>query len=235
MVLQDVLSLLPVRNRQQKLILDNYYACIMSGPLLSSPPPLPKESAHTPSIFRAAAVRRYMQGREESVFPRLVSPRTFAYLWILLGLLVGSGLVAWFAQVPVYASGQAIVADQDDGFRYTDDEVVLVAFLPPEYCPQVGQNLLLQFDATGERLSREIIAIEPRISSPNAARERFGLEGNTALAITRPAIVVIARFEPLPTDLPTLAYVGSVYRVDVKIRSRRVISLLPLIGQLFHG
>jgi len=46
-------------------------------------------------IFRADAVRRYTQSREESVLPRFVSPRTFTYLWILLGLLGVSGFVAW--------------------------------------------------------------------------------------------------------------------------------------------
>lgn len=205
----------------------------MSESLPSNLPPLPEERTHKPSIFRPAAVRRYVQSREESVFPRLISPRTFIYLWILLGLLVASGLVAWFAQVPVYTSGLAVVVDWRGKARHIDDDVVLVAFLPPEHL-QVGQNLLMQFDATSERLSRPIIAVEPEISSPDAARKRFALEGGAALAITQPAVVAIAQLEPVPTDLPASAYVGSVYRVDVQVGSRRVISLLPLVGQLFY-
>ena len=45
------------------------------------------------TIFRADAVRRYMENRETSVLPRYVSPRTFVVLWIVLGLL-GIGLIA---------------------------------------------------------------------------------------------------------------------------------------------
>jgi hypothetical protein len=43
------------------------------------------------SIFRAEAVRRYIQNHEEAVLPRLICPRTFLYLWILLGLLLAAG------------------------------------------------------------------------------------------------------------------------------------------------
>jgi hypothetical protein len=47
------------------------------------------------SIFRVDAVRRYAQGREVAVLPRFVSPPTWICLWILLGLLMAGGLVAW--------------------------------------------------------------------------------------------------------------------------------------------
>lgn len=177
-----------------------------------------------------------MQSRKEPVFPRFVSPRTAAYLWVLLGLLMASGLVAWFTQVPVYASGLAVVVDRSSVTQdiQIQDDALLVVFLPPEQHLQAGQNLFLQFDAAGERLSRAIVAVEPEISSPDAARRRFALESGAALAITQPAAVAIARFEPTSTDLPARAYMGSVYRVDVEVGSRRVISLLPLVGQWFY-
>ena len=43
------------------------------------------------AIFRAEAVQRYIQKHEEAVLPRLICPRTFLYLWILLGLLLVAG------------------------------------------------------------------------------------------------------------------------------------------------
>ena len=61
------------------------------------------------SIFRVEAVRRYAQHRETAVLPRFVSPRTFRCLWVLTGLLAVGGGLASFAQVPVSASGPAIV------------------------------------------------------------------------------------------------------------------------------
>jgi hypothetical protein len=43
------------------------------------------------SIFRTEAVRRHIEGQEDSVLPRFVSPRAFLWLWILLGLLIVGG------------------------------------------------------------------------------------------------------------------------------------------------
>jgi hypothetical protein len=46
------------------------------------------------SIFRADAVRRYIQNQHKTVLPRLVCPHTFLYVWILLVLLfLAGGLV----------------------------------------------------------------------------------------------------------------------------------------------
>lgn len=119
------------------------------------------------SIFRADAVRRYTQSREESVLPPFVSPRTFTYLWILLGLFGVSGFVAWCARVPVYASGLGVVVDRRGKTNDVGDDVVVVAFLRPENHSRlrVGQTLLVQLDPAGERTRRPIIAIEPKIVS----------------------------------------------------------------------
>jgi hypothetical protein len=187
------------------------------------------------SIFRADAVRRYTQSREESVLPRFVSPGTFTYLWILLGLLGVSGFVAWCARVPVYASGLGVVVDRRGKTNDVRDDVVMVAFLRPENHSRlrVGQTLLVQLEPAGERTRRPIIAIEPKIVSPNAVQQRFALSAGAAHAVAQPSAVAIARFEPNPTNLPASTYVGSVYPVDVEVGSRRVLSLLPAIGQIF--
>jgi len=50
---------------------------------------------HRP-IFRADALRRYHESRDELVLPRFVAPGTFIVLWVLLGLLASVGAVAWF-------------------------------------------------------------------------------------------------------------------------------------------
>lgn len=49
------------------------------------------------SIFRAEALQRYRESQEKVVLPRWVSPRVFAYLWILalLLLLLGSVIAFW--------------------------------------------------------------------------------------------------------------------------------------------
>jgi hypothetical protein len=77
--------------------------------------------------------------------------------------------------------------------------------------------------------------VEPEISAPATVQKRFDLGAGAAQAITQPSAVVMARLESLPTGLPAATYVGSVFRVDIAVGSRRVISLLPLIGHLFGG
>jgi len=186
-------------------------------------------------IFRADAIRRYAQSREEPVLPRLVSPHVFMCLWILLGLLVVSGFLAWFAQVPVYASGPAVVVDGSSKTPYSGAHILIVAFVPPENLSRlrVGQTLFLQFDGAGRRIGRSIISVEPEISSAEMAQRRFALGAGAAPAIIRPSAVAIARLEPLSTGLPAAAYVGSVYRAEIEVGARRVISLLPPIGRFF--
>jgi len=187
------------------------------------------------SIFRADAVRRYIEGREKSVLPRFVSPRIFIGLWFLLGLLIICGFVAWFAKVPVYASGPAVVVDWKDRPQYIRDDVLVIAFLPPDNLSRlrVGQTMFL--NTARERLNISIISVEPDIISPDDAQRRFALSGGTAEAITRPAAVAVAPLEPTPSSLPISTYRGCVYSVDIEVGSRRVISLLPLIGQFFDG
>jgi hypothetical protein len=186
-------------------------------------------------IFRLDAIRHYAQRREESVLPRLVSPRTFLGLWLLLGLLVASGFLAWFARVPMYASGSAVVIDSGESPSSPSGEALIVAFVPPEHLQRlrVGQILRLHFDERSKRLGTPIIAVEPGVSSPEVARRRFGLGDGAALAITQPSAIVLARLQPPSSDLPAAVYVGSVYHTQIEVDSRRVISLLPLIGQIF--
>lgn len=181
------------------------------------------------SIFRDKAVRHYLEGREKEVLPQFVSPRSFLLLWALFVLLlVVVGSVAYFIKTPVYASGPAVVLDQKD-VTYGSDGPVVAAFLPSEYLDSLreGQKLLLQLDPAGERLVRPVASIEPEVLSPDAARERFDLDGGQEEVITRPAAVVTA---PLPNTLDASKHDGGVYRADVEVGSRRAISLFPMTG-----
>ncbi len=98
---------------------------------------------------------------------------------------------------------------------------------------RVGQRVFLQPEGSGRRFSRTIADVEPQIMGPEDARQSFAIGAQAALAITQPSAVTVARLGPAPGDLPAESYRGSVYRAEVEIESRRVFSLLPLIGQLF--
>lgn len=185
------------------------------------------------SIFRDEAIRRYVESREKSVLPRLVSPRTFLYLWLLLGLLVMSSIIAWFTRIPVYASGSAVVVRWRCKHHSTREAIAVAAFFPAQTRSslRVNQKLSLRFEALGEHLNSSIIAVEPGISSPATARKQFGLDTGAALAVTQPVAVAIAEFKPLP-KVPAPKYLGSLGRAEAEVGSRRAISLLPLIGDL---
>jgi hypothetical protein len=60
---------------------------------------------HRP-IFRADAVRRYIQSQHKTVLPRFICPRTFFYLWILLGLLFLAGSFVTSLVRVTFAAGQ---------------------------------------------------------------------------------------------------------------------------------
>jgi hypothetical protein len=185
-------------------------------------------------IFRADAARRYIESQQKTVLPRLVSPPVFICLWVLLGLLVIGGGFCWFARVPEYVSCPAVVVDGRNRFPSVEGETVVVAFLPLESSARVksGQKLFMQFDAAGGRLSQPVSFVDPQIISPEAAHQQFMLNASAATAITRPAAMAIARLETIPAGPPAARYVGSVYQVDIEVGSRRLVALLPLVGQL---
>ena|SRR5256885_8680770 len=186
------------------------------------------------SIFRAEAVRHYVQGRERSVLPRFASPRIVVFLWLFAGLLLCGGLLAWLIRVPVYVSGVGIVVEGIPQAQEARPQ--LAVFLPDKELAnlRVGQRLFWSFDRTGERLSRSLLAVEPEVSGPSLVQRRFNLTGAAASVITRPVVVAFVDLDPVPGNLPTSAYVGSVYRVDVEVGKMRVISQLPLIGRFFR-
>jgi hypothetical protein len=73
------------------------------------------------SIFRTDAIRRYAQDQSKAILPRFVCPRTFLYLWILLGLLLlGATYVVWVARGPVL--GHVMIEYQQQGVILSDEK-----------------------------------------------------------------------------------------------------------------
>jgi hypothetical protein len=186
-------------------------------------------------IFRAEAIRHYMQGRDKSVLPRFTSPRVAIFLWVFAVLMLAGGLLAWLVQVPVYASGVGIVVDSTPQAQEEAARTQLAVFLPDKELSKlhVGQRLFWSFSRTGERVSRSLVAVEPEVNSPAVVQKRFNLTGAAASVITKPVAVAFVNLDTLPRSLPASAYVGSVYRVDVEVGKMRVISLFPFIGRFF--
>lgn len=177
------------------------------------------------SIFRYRAVKHYLEGKEQEVLPRFISPRSFFVLWIVFMLLLGSVVVsAYLVQLPIYASGPAIVVEG----KGADKGRIVVAFLPPSHLEdlQEGSELLLRLGPEDERISREVTDIETEVLSPSKANERFDLQDAERTSIEGPAAVAMAPVGNLPGELSRSSYEGGVYQAEVEVDTQRVISLV---------
>ncbi|TAK31356.1 MAG: hypothetical protein EPO21_17835 [Chloroflexota bacterium] len=173
---------------------------------------------------------RGKRGRGGSSGVRQSSPRNIAIRRIVVGLLAIGLLVSSVIEVPQHVSGLAKVVPGSGGTQAGDD-VQLVVFLPADSQSRLhsGQTVLLQSDVTGERLRRAVADVEREILSPEDVRKRLGLG---AAASVQSSALVVARFEPSPTDVPASTYAGRVYRAEVELAPRRLIALLPPIAQI---
>ena len=187
-------------------------------------------SAERRSIFRPEAVKRHAQGREAAVLPRFIAPPTFALLWIVLGTLGLGLLVSWFAQIPQFASGTAVVLGAASSEA---EEIVLVAFLPATYLPDlaVGQMIYWQDPVTGERLAHSISAVSSTVMNPATIGQVYPPAVETA--VTQPSVIVTATLETAVPGSQAAIHLGALYPVEVAIGTRRILSLLPFVGQLF--
>jgi hypothetical protein len=178
-------------------------------------------------IFRSEAVRRYAERHEKAVLPRLVRPRVFLLLWFLVGLLLLSAAIAWFARVPTFVSGPAAVV-RLPAEASGEEWIAVVVFLPAAAHARLtaGQPVWVEWDGTGERTCAALASVQVEIASPAAVRERYSLGPGENLAVAGPVAVAMAPLDEDP-DVPAEARVGSVGQADVQVGSRRIISLLP--------
>jgi hypothetical protein len=186
-------------------------------------------------IFRVEALRRNAQVREKSVLLRLSSPRALALLWILIGLLMMSGLLIWYVRVPVYVSGVAIVTGAMEPTPNGGGKIKVVAFLPPEDLARlrVGQKLFLSSEKGGERRLQLVTGLEPDVLSPLEMQNRFGFSACQSFpAGTHPNAVVFTELMLASAGPDASSYTCSFYHADVEVGTQRVISLLPVIGHL---
>jgi hypothetical protein len=181
------------------------------------------------SIFRREALRHFIEGREKSVLPRFIRPRTFLCLWILLGLLMLAAVLAWTARVPVYASGLAVVTK-------TEGQVNLVVLVPAESFEKlrVGQVVWVRWPAAREPVRTVLTHVEPEIQSPALVRKRFGLSSETVSGAVAVATASPEGVLDTTGDLPPETRLGSTVSVDVEIGSRRALSLLPVLGEVLR-
>lgn len=180
-------------------------------------------------IFRNNAVKHYMQGRDKDTLPRFISLPIALFLWVLLGLLLVVGLLAWYEQIPSYISGRGVVLNSNYAPRSSSgEEAVAVAFFAVDQAAHlhVGQSVFVRFASSTQSLKGTILTVDP-VVSPTVAVQRYGL-GNDASLITQPSAVALIQLDNTSSSL----YAGNILTANVQVGSRRIISLLPGIGSL---
>jgi hypothetical protein len=186
---------------------------------------------NTRPLFRPEAVRRYTEAKEQSVLPRFVSPRITVALWTILVLLIFSAVAVWFTSTPIYASGPAIVVDTvNKPANIIEEGMAILVLLPSEAQPALdeGKTILIQVNISSMPLQRKIVAFEKDVSKVNSILEKFDLNNHPAVAKAQPAAVAIVRLE----DMRGNDYVGTIFRADIQVGSRRIASLLPLMDRI---
>lgn len=187
------------------------------------------------SIFRAQAVQRYLRNRAEPVLPRFVDPHTFRYLWLLLGLLIASGGIAWSTRMPINTAGFAIAFDDYDSTHNDKDAAIFIAFLPSKSHAQlrIGQTLLVSADSGVEQLRAQIFQIEPELLSPSQAQQRFAI-GDSALHSTESMAVVLARSDASTNNPASAIPQANIYHITVQVGECSVLSFISMIGHCFE-
>ncbi len=175
-----------------------------------------------------------MQRREKDIFPRLVSPPVFLGAWLLFGLLLLTGLVAWWAEIPTFIDGSGIVLTPAQTHRFSNASTLILIFLPRAYAAKIhaGLPVRVQIDDGGTELLSRIEHIEPGIISPADARQRYALDSEEERAIDQPSVALLVQPRQ---KLDAGIYAGSMVEARVQIGSRRVLSLFPGLDRFMKG
>jgi len=175
-------------------------------------------------IFRQKALKQYAQSSEKTILPRTLTPPVFVCFWILLGLLVTAGILAWLEQVPTVITGSGVI--QSIQTRREGPQITAYIFLPANTASsvQTGQPVRLQIGSTGQQITSTVSTVESVIISPAEASQRFALGSSTLQVISEPSVVVTIQ---LGTASSTHNLVGSIVHAQVQVGTQRVLSLLP--------
>ncbi|HEY4384940.1 MAG TPA: hypothetical protein VGN34_10745, partial [Ktedonobacteraceae bacterium] len=138
-------------------------------------------------------------------------------------------------EVPVYTFGSGLLLTATKhAIQSGQDEMQALVFVPvtpgqPVVHLDENTPILLENSTTNIQVSGEIISIDPDIISPQVAKKRYKLTGDTTELVPLPSLVLHAR---ITTHLPTDLYAGSIVHATIQSGSQRLLSLLPGVTNL---
>ncbi|HEU5375870.1 MAG TPA: hypothetical protein VFV38_10555 [Ktedonobacteraceae bacterium] len=181
------------------------------------------------SIFRDKALKHYTEGRKKDVLPNFSSVPASVFGWLLLGLLIATGLVAAYTPVPVYVAGAGIVLSTGNTTQTASQGAMALAFFQPKDAAKLhaGQQVRIQIGTNGSQLNSAIEQIEPGMSSPAAALARYGQKVSRSSQAGQQVVVAQLR---LGTGFPVALYAGNVLAVEVNAGTQSLFSALSGLG-----
>ncbi len=168
---------------------------------------------------------------------RLVSPRVFLSLWLLLLLTVSGGVLVWSIQVPVLIQGKGLVVQASAmEEKSAPGVVVLLLFAPDQQANlKVGQPVKITIASANISFNSTIRTIEAGVMSPAAIGAQIKSQLPLAMTVAGPSVVAVAPVEPMSL---AQTYLGSQAQVQAQIGERSAFSLLPgyrTVAQLLAG
>lgn len=169
------------------------------------------------------------------ILPWFVSTRNFVCLWVLVALLLFSGIAMMFLRVPVYSAGMGVVSDWQGKTDSTVHGPVIVAFFPTNVVSQLapGRTLSFQLDPSLAYIERPIVEVKAKPFDRSAAVREFGVAADAKTLLPEHAAVAIAELGSLPQESSASVVKGHVVHARYLLTTRRVGSFFPLIGNFF--
>lgn len=185
-------------------------------------------------LFREHALQQYMQRRENDILPQIVSPPVFLFAWVLLVLVIGSGVVAWLERVPIYVDGPGVVVANEYSIHVSQNTVNALVFVPVRSSDavRVGVHALTRFDSSGQYFESTVIRLEPMVLSPRAIQVQYGLACSAGQEIHEPSVAVHMQvFIPAGAHI----YDGMPLQARIHTGSQRVLGLIPVLSGWIGG
>ena len=164
-----------------------------------------------------------MARQEATVFPRLVTPRGLAALWLLLASVMAAGLAILSIETPAYSPASVIAVVRNGS---GSGEAVLVALAPGKQ-PNVfhpGNAAIVELTNNRPPVTGSIIEVEKAQISLQEAAARFGLPTGALSAIRFPTSVVLVHPTADVGDLLRSVNRNVIYQAQIQSGKRRAIS-----------
>lgn len=181
------------------------------------------------SIYRARAYENHLRERQAPTLAHIAAPRSLTLLWILTAILLAGLAAIGLVRVPVFATVPAFVSS--GGEAGVGPLLVLLLPAGEGQTPAPGAEIFIRWP-DGRRVPSRIVRIEPEPASPEHLRERFAAALPPATPLSGPTLVAWAGLQPPPAGDAPRTLRGAALHADLRVGTRRVLSLLPGVRRL---